>query len=145
MHKIHFRILRVERPPVHAPAAWTADHDGNTGAPAIAAFGSEVRDLIEGAGNEIGELHFGDGAHTHQGCTDRGADNSGFRDRCVDDAPFAESLEHPRSDFESATVDADVFTQDEYTIVFFHLFPDALTNGFNVCSHAHSEYTSFKQ
>ena len=134
VHEIHFRILRMERAAVNAAAARSANHDGNAGAPAIAAFRGEVRDLIEGAGNEIGELHFGDGPHSHQRRADRRADDSGFGDRRVDDAPLAESLEHAGGDFESAAVDADIFAKDEDAFVLFHLFPDALANRFDVSS-----------
>ena len=94
VHEVHFRILRMERSAVNAAAARSANDDGNAGAPAIAALRGEVRDLIECAGNEIGELHLGDRPHSHQRRADGGADDCGFGNRRVDDAPLAEFLEH---------------------------------------------------
>src|SRR5262249_6401288 len=98
----------MERPAMNPTAAWAADNDRNSGSPAIPAFGGEIGDLIEGAGNEIRELHFCDRAHSHQCRADCGADDSGFRDRRVDDPPFAEAFEHSRSDLECSTVNPNV-------------------------------------
>src|SRR5437870_13858571 len=104
MHEIHFRILRMERTAMNAATAWASYHDGNSGTPAIPALCCEVRDLIKDARNEVRELHFGDRPHTHQGCAYRRPDDTRFRNRCIDDAPFAESLDHTGGDLERAAV-----------------------------------------
>ena len=120
-----------------AAAARSSDNDRYPCSPAIPAFRGEVRDLIESTRYEVCELHFRNRAHSHQCGTDRRSHDSRFRYRRVDDPPLAELFQHSRRHFECAAVDPDVFTQDEHTLVLFHLFPDALTNCFNVGSERH--------
>jgi len=50
----------VERPAVHVAARGPADDDGHADAPAVAALGRVGRDLVEGAGDEVDELHLDD-------------------------------------------------------------------------------------
>src|ERR1700681_3791574 len=115
----------MKRATMNAAAARSSNDDRYAGAPTIPAFRRKVRNLIEGAGNEIGELHFRDRPHSHQCRADRGSDDSGFGYRCVDDAPLAELFEHSGSNLKCTTVGADVLTQDKHTFVLLHFFPDA--------------------
>ena len=110
---------------------------GTRRAPAIPALGGEVGDLVEAAGDEVGELHLGDGPHAHQRRADRGADDAGLGDRRVHDALLAELFEHAVGDLECAAVDADVFAEDEHAFVALHLFPDSLADRFNVGGEGH--------
>src|SRR5262245_13708845 len=120
MHEIHLRILRMERPAMNAATTGTAHYNRNASAPPITAFRREIRDLIESTRDEIRELHFCHGPHTHQGSADRGSHNSRLGDRSINDAPLTKSFQHPGSDFECASVDAHVLAKDEYTLVFLH-------------------------
>ena len=117
---------------MNAAAAWSANNNRHAGAPAISAFGGEVCDLIERAGNEVGELHFRNRPHSHEGGADCGTDDSGFGNRRIDDPPFPELFKHAGGDFESAAVDAYIFSEDEHTLVLLHLFPDSLTDRFYI-------------
>src|SRR6185436_20025782 len=99
----------MERTAMRSAAAWPAYDDGNAGAPAISAFGGEICDLIECAGDEVGKLHFSYWPHSHQGGADCRANDARFRDRRVDDSPLTKSLEHARRDFKCAAINADIF------------------------------------
>ena len=57
-HEPHLRVLRVKRAAVNAAARRRAHHHGHRRVPAVAAFGGEIHNLVEAAGDEIGELHF---------------------------------------------------------------------------------------
>src|SRR6516162_6606940 len=127
----------MERSPVNSSSAWSSNDDRDPGSPAIPAFSGEVRNLIECTRNEIRELHFRDRAHPHQCGADCRPNDSRFRYRCVDDAPFAEPLQHSCGYFESAAVNTYVFAQDEHTFILFHLLPNSLTNCFDVCGQSH--------
>src|SRR5262245_9092694 len=141
VHEIHFRVLGMERPAMYDTATGTPNDDRNASSPAIAALRREIRDLVESAGNEIRKLHFSHRAHTHQSSADRGSNNAGLRDRSIDDAPLAKSFKHPGSDFECASVDADILAKDKYTFVLLHFFPNALANRFYVRGEAHAFVT----
>ena len=78
VHKIHFGILRMERSAVNTAATGSADNNRDACAPAVTALGREIRDLIEGAGNEVRELHLSDRPHSHQRCADGGPHDGGF-------------------------------------------------------------------
>src|SRR5678815_4956309 len=119
---MHFGVLRMKRSTVNAAATWSADHDGHSSAPAIAALGSEVRDLIERAGDEVCKLHFRNRTHAHQCSANGSADNCRFRNGCIDDARFSELFEETSRHFERTAVNADIFSKDEDVIVSFHFF-----------------------
>src|SRR5262245_52489062 len=139
----------MEGSAMNTATARSTDDDRNACAPAVSTLCCEIRNLIESAGNEIRELHFRDRPHPHQCGANGRSHNSRFRNRRIDDAPLAKSLEHACSDFERAAVNADIFAEDEDTIVLFHFLPNALTNRFDVSCKAHcsvaSKYTSFRQ
>src|SRR5687768_13887130 len=98
---------------MHTAATGSAHDNGYTGAPTVTAFRREISNLIKSAGNEIGKLHFSYGTHPHQCRANGSAHNSRLRNRRIDDAPLTEFFEHAGGDFEGASVDAYVFTQDE--------------------------------
>ncbi len=74
----HLGVLRMEGPAVNAAAGGRAHHHGDGGVPAIAALGGKIDDLVEAAGNEIGELHFGHRAQAHQPRANGCADDTGL-------------------------------------------------------------------
>ena len=61
----------------------------------------------------------------------RSAHNCAFRNRSIDNAAVAELIDQPVGNFESAAIGSDVFADYKDRRVAFHLFPDALANGFN--------------
>ena len=142
VHVVHFGILRMKRAAVDASSARSSHNDGDARAPAVTAFGGEIGDLVESAGNEIGELHFGDGTHSHEGRTNGGPHDPGFRYRCIDDAPLTKPFQHSGGDFEGTAIYTDVFAENEHTFILFHFFPDALTNCFDVGGQGHMDGNS---
>ena len=91
-----------------------------------------LRDLVEGAADEVHELELGDGAHAGERRSEGRAHDGGLGDGRVDDALGAEAVDETISDFESAAVDADVFAEAEDGGVAVHFFPDSLADGFEV-------------
>ena len=110
-------VLRVERPAVHAAAGRAADDERHADAGAVARLGGEVRDHVEGARDEVDELHLGHGPHPHHRGPDRGADDGGLGDRRVDDALLAELGDEAVGHLEGAAVDADVLAEQEDALV----------------------------
>src|ERR1700723_1133399 len=109
MHEIHFGIRGVKWAAVHASSGRTANHHGHRSAPEVMGFGDEVGDLIKAAGDEINELHFGDGAQAEEAHAAGRADDGGFGDRSFDDPFAADFPDQPVGDFERAAVHADIF------------------------------------
>ena len=130
--KPHLGILRVERAAVDVSAAGASEDEGGGRAPEIVRFRDHVADLVHGAGDEIHELEFGDGAHAGERGSEGRADDGGFGDGSVDDALGAEAVDESVGDFEGAAVDADVFAEAEDGWVAVHFFPDSLADGFEV-------------
>jgi hypothetical protein len=102
-------------------------------------FRGHVYDLIESAADEVHELKFGDGAESGQSRPEGSADDRGFGDGRVDDSLGAEAVNETIRNFESSTVDADVFAETEDGRVALHFLPDALADGFEVGEDRHEE------
>ena len=70
---------------------------GTASSPAIMVLGRDLGDLVEGAGNEVGELHFHDRAQAHHRGADGGAHNTGLGQRRIEDSPSRRTFgESPR-------------------------------------------------
>src|SRR5262249_36143270 len=69
----------------------------------------------------------------------RRAHDSRLGNRCVDDAFSAKAVYEALGDFERASINADVFAQTEHGGIAFHLFPDSLTNGFEITELGHGQ------
>jgi hypothetical protein len=82
--------------------------------------------VIPGAGDEVGELHLGDGPHAHDRRAGAASDDRGLRERRVDHAPGAELLLKAERDLEGAAVDADVLADHEDALVAAHLLAEAV-------------------
>jgi hypothetical protein len=80
--------------------------------------------VVPRAGDEIGELHLGDGAHAHDRRAGAPADDRRFGERCIDHAPRAELLLEALGDLEGAAVDADVLADHEDALVALHFLPE---------------------
>ena len=122
--EVGLRVLRVEGAAVHAAAGRAADDERDADAGAVARLRGEVRDHVEGAGDEVDELHLRDRAQAHHRRPDRRADDRGLGDRRVDDALLAELAEQAVGHLEGAAVDADVLAQEEDALVALHLLEE---------------------
>ncbi len=69
---------------------------GTRRVPAVAALGGEIHDLVEAAGDEIGELHLGHRAQPHERGADGRAHDGRFGDGRIHHAPRAEVFEEAR-------------------------------------------------
>src|SRR5882757_2895584 len=97
-------------------------------------FGDEIRDLIEGAHDEINELHFADGAQAAVAHAAGGADNGALADRRVNHALPAKSLQQAFAGLEGSAVHADVFANQNYRWVSLHLLKHSLLDSFEKCN-----------
>ena len=73
----------------------------------------DVDDLVEAAGDEVGELHLADRAHADDRGADRAADDRLLGDRRVDDALGTELVEQAGGHLERAAHRADVLAEQE--------------------------------
>src|SRR5256885_17045350 len=105
---------------MHATAGRAADHDGRGSVPEIVALGDEIGELVEAAGDEIDELHFADGAQAEIAHAASRADYGALADGRVDHALPPEALQQAFAGFESAAVDADVFTEQHHGRIALH-------------------------
>src|SRR5208337_5370720 len=62
VYEPHLRILRVEWPAMHIPAARTAQHQRSRRSPTVMRLRGHVDNLIEGAADEVHELELSHGA-----------------------------------------------------------------------------------
>ena len=129
----------MERPAVNAAARWRTNHHRHRGVPPVAAFGREVHNLVEAAGNKIGELHLGHRPQPHEARANSRAHDGGFRNRRVHHAPLTEALDEARGHLEGAAVDANIFANQEDAGVALHLFPQTFPDGFEIRGHAGPE------
>ena len=73
-----FRAGRMERPAFDPAARWAANDHRRWYAAAPVKLARHVDDLVKAAGNEVDELHLGDGAHAHGGGANGGTDAFAF-------------------------------------------------------------------
>src|SRR6185436_4245580 len=89
----------------------------------------ELHDAVEGAADEIGELHFDHRSQAHQRHPGGHAGESELRDRRVDHASRAELGFEPPGDLEGAAeVAGDVFPQQEDARIAAHLLAQRLAD-----------------
>ncbi len=137
VRKVSFRILRVKWASVDAASRGPAQHHRNRRAPAEMRLGQHVRDLIEGATDEVHELEFGHRPHAGESGAEAGVHDGHLRDGCVHHALGAKTIDQPFRNFERAAVNTDVFADAEDRGIALHLFPDALANGFKIGDGCH--------
>src|SRR5271166_3807676 len=89
----HLGILRVEGAAVDVSAAGAAEDEWGGCAPEIVRLGDHVADLVEGAGDEVHELEFGDGAHAGERRSEGRTYDGGLGDGRVDDAFGSEAVD----------------------------------------------------
>src|SRR3990167_2091597 len=142
VHEIHLRVRGVEGPAVHAAARGAAQDHRHGRAPTIVAFGDEVGNLVEGAGDEVDELELRHRAQAEVAHPDRGAHDGAFADGRVNDALAAEAREEAFGHLEGAAVDADVFAQHHHRRVALHFFPEPAPDRLQVGHRGHQGLTS---
>src|SRR6266478_2317775 len=120
----------MERSAVHAASGRPANHHGRRGVPEVVSLGDEIRNLIEGADDEIDELHFANGAQAAVAHPASSADNGALADRRVNHALRAEALQQTFAGLEGAAVHADVFPHQNDRRIAFHLLEHGLLDGF---------------
>ena len=108
-------------PPEKPPPDGQAHDDRHGRARAPALLRRDRDEVVPRAGDEVGELHLGDGAQAHDRGAGAAADDRGLGERRVDDAPRAELLLEAERDLEGAAVDADVLADQEDALVAPHL------------------------
>src|SRR5439155_10653105 len=89
-------------------------------------------DLVEGAGDEVGELHLHHGTHPHHGRADGGAYEPGLGQRRVQYPPLAVLLLEPLRDPEGSAVRADVLAHQKDPFVAGHFFIERLRDRLEV-------------
>ena len=111
--------LRVVEGAVDAATARRTDHErhAEVAVGPVAHAGCLGDDLIEGGVDEVGELDLGDRQQPVQRHADRHADDAGFGERRIDDAPLAELVEEPLRHLEDTPAGPDVLTEEHDPIV----------------------------
>src|SRR5205085_10667613 len=93
---------------------------------------------VEGASDEVHELKLRDRSHTGERSPERRPYNGRFGNWRINDALRAEAVDETVGDFESPTIDSDIFTEAEHCGVALHLLPDSLADGFEVSDSRHA-------
>src|ERR1700690_579273 len=108
-------------------------------------LGDHVADLVHGAADEIHELKLGYRPHSGERGAERRAHNGGFGDGSVNHALGAEAVDEAVGDLKGSAVDADVLADAENGRIALHLFPNSLTDGFQISKLRHGlrEFTPF--
>ena len=126
-----------------AAAGGAANDDGSGSVPEIVTFGDEIGELVKTAGDEIDELHFGDGAQAkiaHAACS---ADDGAFADGRIDDALPAEFFEQSFAGFKRAAIHTDVFADEHDAGIGGHFFEHGLADGFEESDGSHGQRPPF--
>jgi hypothetical protein len=111
----------MERAAREAAAGGEAHSDRHGRAGAVALLGRDGDEVIPRAGDEVRELHLGDGTEAHYRRARAGADDRRLGEGCVEDTPVSELLLEAERDLERAAVHADVLADHEHALVAAHL------------------------
>ena len=113
--------------PPEKPPPRRQPHDDRHGeALAVVHLAGDVHELVEAAGDEVGELHLADRPHARDRGADRRADDRRLGERRVHHARLAELLEEAVGDLERAAERADVLADHEHALVAAHLLAQPL-------------------
>ena len=130
-------VLRVERAAREAAARREPHDDRDRHALAVVELGRDVHELVEAAGDEVGELHLADRPHALDRRADGGADDQVLGQRRVEHALGAELLVEAGGHLEGAAEDADVLAQAEHALVAAHLLAQPVGDRLEVGHLAH--------
>src|ERR1700722_15219570 len=129
MHEIHFRIRRVKRPAMHAPARRTPNHDRRRSVPQVMSLSHEICNLVEGAHDEIDELHLADRPQPQIAHPASRANDGALADRRIDHPLPAKFFEQALAGLERTTVDANVLADQHHGRIALHLLKHGLLDG----------------
>ena len=115
--------LRVVKRSVDTAAAWGPDHQGaaERSVGAVSHPCCLRNDLVEGWVDEIGELDLCHGQQSSKRHPYRDADDRRLGQGRIDDASFTEFLHPADADAEYSAAVADVFSEQDHTVVGDHL------------------------
>ena len=130
-------VLGVERSAGEAAAGRQADDDRRRDALAVVELGGDVDELVEPAGDEVGELHLADRPQPLDRGADGGSDDRVLGERHVEHPLGAELLDEPVGDLERPAEGADVLAQAEHRLVAAHLLAQPVADCFQVRELAH--------
>jgi hypothetical protein len=128
VREVGLGILGVEGSAVNATARRASYDHRDADAGAVARLGGEVGDHVEGARDEVGELHLGDRPQSHHGRADRRSHDRALGERRVEHALFSEAIAQAGGELECPSVHADVFAEQEDAVVALHLLEDPLAD-----------------
>ena len=132
MREARLGVLRVERP-ARETAAGRAAHDHRHGrAGPVVLLGGHGHELVPGDGDEVRELHLGDGPHADERGAGATADDRDLGQRRVDDPPFAELLLETLRHLERSAEGADVLADQEDALVAAHLLAEPVRDRLQV-------------
>ena len=122
---------------MHPATAGPAQDQRSRRTPAIMRLGHHVHDLIKGAADEVHELKFRDGTHAGKRRAECRSYNGGFGDGRIDHPRGAKVVDETICNFERAAVNANVFTNAEDGWIGLHLFPESLSDCFEISCLGH--------
>src|SRR5450755_4695328 len=102
-------------------------------------FRNHVSNLVKRATDEIHELKFGDRAQSSKRRAESGPDNGRLIYRRVNDSFASETVYEAVRDLKRAAVNCNVFAKTKYRGVTLHLFPDSLSNCFELSELRHAD------
>src|SRR3954470_10235299 len=137
VHEPRLRVLRVEGPAAEAAAARQPHRDGDVQPEAVVGLAAHVDELVEAAGDEVGELHLADRPHAHHAGADGRADDRRLGQRRVHHAVRAELVDEAVGDLERAAEDPDVLAHQEHALVRAHLLAQAVADRLQVRHRRH--------
>ena len=124
-------------PPEKPPPDGSRIDDRNRRPRAVALLRRDRDEVVPRARDEIGELHFRDGAHAHDRGAGAAADDRGLGERSVDHAPRAELLLEAERDLEGPAIDANVLADHEDALVALHLLAETIGNCLQISLFGH--------
>src|SRR5579872_4938282 len=139
VHEPRLRVLGVIRASGEPAATWKPHRDRHGQALAVVHLPGDIDQLVEAAGDEVGELHLADRAHADDGCSDRGADDPRLGQRGVHHPVGAELLDEAVSDLERAAEHADVLAHHHHALIGTELVAQGARDGLKVGERGHSD------
>ena len=140
VHEPRLGVLRVVRAAGEAAAGGQADGDVHRQAHPVVGLAGDVDELVEAAGDEVGELHLGDRAQALDGGADRAADDRRLGQRRVHHALGAELVDEAVGHLEGAAEGADVLAHQEHALVGAHLLAHGVGDRLQVGHGRHRRY-----
>ena len=133
-------VLRVERAAGEPASRREPDGDRNRRSGAVALLRRDGDEVIPCAGDEVGELHLGDGAQAHHRRAGARADDRRLGQRSVHHPPVSELLLKAERHLERAAVHPHVLADHEDALVAPHLRAQPVGDRLQVGQLGHATY-----